>query len=156
MGYIVVGILCMAFGAVSGSIMMIYKCGNILEERESERNKFKAYYLWLEKWLEKRENGTLSFERLENEKIKDIAIYGQGKIGKRIEAELEKAGFKVIYFIDEYADNERREKELYTFRDEWPAVDLVIVTVPNEYEAIKEKINRKDCRMKVISFEELV
>ncbi len=156
MSYIVVGILCMAFGAVSGSIMMIYKCGNILEERENERNKFKAYYFWLEKWLEKKENGTLSFERLENEKIKDIAIYGQGKIGKRIEAGLEKAGFKVIYFIDEYADNERREKELYTFRDEWPAVDLVIVTVPNEYEAIKEKINRKDCRMKVISFEELV
>lgn len=154
--YTIIAMLSMALGIGIGSIITIYRCGQILEKREEERDKFKAYYNWFDKWLDKKEKNCLSFDGLKKEKIEKVAIYGKGKIYKHIESELEKNGFVIEYIIDEYVDSIGSKKEVYTLRDEFPMVDLIIVTVISEYQDIRNKILQKDSNIKVISIEELV
>ena len=79
-----------------------------------------------------------------------------GRIGKRLKNELENAGIKIAYVIDE-GETIIYSKEIhYNLRDILPAVDLIIVTPIDEFEEIRNRILDNNKTMNVISVDKII
>lgn len=76
-----------------------------------------------------------------------IAVYGNGKIGKHVISELLKEEMKVCCIIDRISCTSVFENiPIFSPEDDLPSMDIVLVTVVDEYEEIKRKLLGKlDC-----------
>lgn len=78
-----------------------------------------------------------------------IAIYGDGYIGKYLRMELEKAGIEVLYTIDRKP--KKREYSVLSMSEKLPKVDLVIVTIYDVDNKVCESLLEKmHCKVKNI------
>ncbi len=135
---------------------MIYRCGYILEEKQKKSDKYLSYFNLLDRWLICKEKNNKFTDYFEKNKIETVAIYGMGKIGKHLKYELENAEIKIAYVIDEGERIIYSKEERYNLRDALPLVDIVIVTIIDEFEDIKTKIIEKNKMLKVISLNEII
>ncbi len=143
-------------GFTGGVIFMIYRCGYILEGKQKKLNKYFTYYKFLDSWLSWKENNNNYAEYFNENSIETVAIYGMGRIGKRLKNELENAGIKIAYVIDE-GETIIYSKEIhYNLRDILPAVDLIIVTPIDEFEEIRNRILDNNKTMNVISVDKII
>lgn len=76
-----------------------------------------------------------------------IAVYGNGKIGKHVIRELIKEEVNVCCIIDRVSCISVFENiPIFSPEDNLPSMDIVLVTVVDEYEDIKQKLSSKfDC-----------
>lgn len=116
---------------------------NILENYEKRLNKFVNYFELLNKWLWlKLQNKSIGIY-FKNQNYHNVAIYGMGKIGKRLYEELSQiSNISVKYAIDK---NKKISNVLpiLSLEEELPDVDIIIVTNNYIYSQIYELLKKK-------------
>lgn len=108
-------------------------------EYEILEYKYKIMSQWM--WLTK--NDIKISKYLIAKKIKKIAIYGCGELGKYLYAELKKdKQIYVDYFIDRNANKIEYERPVYLLECTLPEVDCIIVTLINNAEIVKRQLKK--------------
>ena len=122
---------------------------------ENELKRYKSFYR-LEGLWRKVDNGEVDIHSfLQEHNINSIAIYGMGKYGVLLYKELKKSDIHVKYAIDRKYDQVNIQLPVISPEDDFPTVDLVIVSVVYEYNAIAQKLRKKlDCP--IISLEQIL
>ena len=118
------------------------------------QNKWVAYYHILNNWMKLKESGGSVEQRLNEKKIKSIAVYGMGDIGRHLVKDLEDSNIEVKYAIDRSFFS-ISDIDVYEPESELPDVDAVIVTPVCEYENICKSISKKT-EAEILSFADIV
>lgn len=106
----------------------------------------------LDKWLSVNyyeKNWTIAY------KNKTIAIYGYGLLGKHLIAELEKNDIEPEFIIDRSHDI-KSKYSIYKIEDEWPNVQLIVVTAIYDYGNVYSLIKKKKPMTDVVSLEHII
>lgn len=90
-----------------------------------------------EKWKNLREKGHSLAEYFESNKVGSVAIYGMGYLGCCLYDELEESHVEIKYVIDRNYKNMCGIINAYEFSEKLPEVDMIVVTIVNEEEDIK-------------------
>lgn len=107
------------------------------------------------KWIEAHQKGLDIADYLKSRRMRSIAIYGLGRIGKLLLNELDKTDVFVKYGIDCRKDFLNLSIPVCTVDDDLVPVDGIIVTVSEEYNLIYESISDKiDCQ--IVTLEDLL
>lgn len=116
--------------------------------------KYQLIITCLDKWLELREGEGKIQDLLHRNDVRTAAVYGIGVLGRHLVNELAEGNIDVRYVIDQkvrmYRDYVVKKPE-----EELPEVDAIIVTVPDEFDKIYDKLKKK-VRYKIFSILELV
>lgn len=99
-----------------------------------------------EAWLDLNMRGKLLSDFLRNNSYDIIGIYGLGRLGRQLYSCLNASGIVVQCIVDnEYSKNNREYNgtPCYSIDGAIPAVDLYIVTVPDEVHQIKKELFMK-------------
>jgi Glycosyltransferases involved in cell wall biogenesis len=110
---------------------------NIIRARE--HSSLKTKWSILETWAELKENHVRFSENLKREGMQSAAIYGCAILGRALYDEL-KQEIEVKYFIDKNVNAYRTEIPIYSLQDELPEADVIIVTLIDEAEEVKERL----------------
>lgn len=111
---------------------------NIEQKQQKQKHITNVYDMWLTIHI----SGKSILEYFEKRKIKEIAIYGYGSLGKRLYQELSKQQIiKVKYIIDQMAQQKTDCKEkIVSLSENVEKVDCIVVTAVHDYDKIKEKL----------------
>jgi len=109
----------------------------------------------LNQWLWLKENGLSLSSFFQKRDIKRIALYGIGILGRHVIAELQGSDIEIKYGIDRAAKVINREFPVYTLEDELPEIDVIVVTITDEFLNIKKNLSRK-IACPIISLREVV
>ncbi len=116
--------------------------------------KYKSHYHLLNKWMILKEEGRSLSVYFSDRKIKEIAVYGIGFLGKHLITELEGSGISVAYLID---NNKDRYKDYIIFHPsaQLPEVDLIVITPIDEYYEIANRLQLSGGQ-KIVSLEYVI
>ncbi len=124
-------------------------------KKSSELIKFKHNYLLMYDWFLIERKGISIATYFNTCPYKHMAIYGYDLIGELLKKELDEAGIPVEYVIAENDVENRTDIRIYTYLDNLPPVDLVVVTT-NELYKVKEKIYKSDPKCAVVMLKDIV
>lgn len=116
------------------------------KKEEAEIEKREAALDTYERWLDKLIFGKRMAHFFERNGYRKVAIYGMGRIGKHLLADLKNSSIDVIYVIDQNISRNTNYFEgipCYSLDSKLPYVDMLIITVPSEAEKIKEDLNKR-------------
>lgn len=148
-------LLMLLTGIFIGFIFAVYTCGYVLEREKRYHKKFLMYYQMMDKWMLHMERGENVCRGLKERGIDAVAIYGMGKVYHHLKYELEKEGVTVKYVIDE-KDEVLGEQNIYMLKDQLPDIKMVIVTVIDEYDKIREKLKKRMLDSVIISVDDII
>lgn len=142
-----IGVMLTVGGVVAagaaGIWKIIEKAGTTIERKNRLVDKYKLYYCLNNKWISLKEvDKRVSQYFIENQ-MKSIAVYGLGDVGLNLCEEIVKDGIEVKYAFD---GNLLRYDSLIPIKrpeDTLEKVDAVVVTIPDEFEAIKNSIQAR-------------
>lgn len=108
-------------------------------------------------WMEKEVNGKHLNDWLQAKEIRNIAIYGIGKIGKMVYKLLKNTNIEVLYAIDRLDDIIYEDIKIYhlSWEIDLPYVDAVIVTPIQDYIEINNELSLK-LDTKILNFADIV
>lgn len=152
-GYVaVIGAIC---AGIAGIVLAVRMKNEEIQKKQKSRDKFKGYYNLLNQWLRLRqENKSLEAFFAENQ-YKTVAIYGMGELGNRLYDELKNSSVQVKYAIDENTAGVYSEIDVIGPEDDFPEVDVIVVTAVFAYSEIEGKLSgRTD--IPVVSLEDVV
>lgn len=139
-------------GLIAGSIMaislvgmwkIIEKAGTTIAVKNKLVDKYKLYYCLNNKWISLKEsNKRLSRYFVENQ-MRSIAVYGLGDIGLNLCDEITKDGIEVKYAFDRSLIRYDSLIPIRRLEDELEEVDAVVVTIPDEFEVIRNSLQEK-------------
>ena len=118
-------------------------------------NKFENYFYILDKWMTLKETGKGVESYFLHKGYKRIAVYGLGKMGKHLIAELENSIVEVVYGIDQKAEYIYAGIPMLGLDDELQTVDVIVVTVTFDYENVKKKLCDK-IKCPIVSLKEVI
>lgn len=117
-------------------------------------NMFERLYRQTNEWFCQEQQGHTLAIFLEQRHYSRIAVYGLGDTANRIYDSLKNTPVEVIFGIDKnksfYCDT-----EILTLDDEFPSVDLIIVTDFDSYETLRQKLEEKGNHL-VMSLEQII
>jgi hypothetical protein len=116
--------------------------------------KIRTYFELCNKWLYLK-NIHVSIKNHPKLKDKTIAVYGLGKLGKRLLEELQNDDAEVAYVVDRNFVGFFSDIDLYTSKEKIPPAEIMIVTPVCEFEEIKEHM-RDSFQGTMISLEEVI
>lgn len=126
------------------------QAANSIIEKKNE------FYLFMRNWVELHQAGGSIADKLLQEDVFTVAVYGAGKHGKMLYNELRSTGVKVAYWIDKNCKGETIEGcPVIGVDSELPQVDAVIVTPYREFRSI-ESLLRERTKAKMIPLDILV
>lgn len=128
---------------------------NEIELKEYRISKFKSYFNLLNVWksIENKNKNIDSF--FEFNRIKKIAIYGFGELGKRLYDDImRRNSLEIVYAIDKKKIN-NTFIDVKTMEDELPEVDAIIVSAIMDFEEIC-KVLEKKVSCPIISLDEVI
>lgn len=125
------------------------------KSEEEQCKKFENYFYVLNAWMTLRDNNRYLTEYFNNRQYNKIAVYGMGRLGKHFVSEMQKADILIEYGIDKNSNAGYQGMEIYSFEDEWPQVDIIVVTPTFDYLNIKRQIEEKT-GIKAVSLEEII
>ena len=130
--------------------------GKQLQAANSSTERKNDFYLFMCDWVELHQSGMSIADKLLQEGISAVAIYGAGKHGKMLYNELKTAKVKVACWIDRNCKAGTIEgcPVIDTGR-ELPQVDAVIVTPYREFQSI-ENLLRGKTKARIIPLDTLV
>lgn len=105
-------------------------------------NKFKEKHVSIKQWLQR--NG-----------YKTVALYGYGDMGKLLESELKRENVQVLYAIDRNAKEIKADIPILLPNNDFPKVDVIIITACYEGEEIRDKIKLKTTA-DIVIFDEIL
>lgn len=103
-------------------------------------SKFQKMFFLYDRWLKLQEEGKYIHAYLKNAGINSVAVYGDSYIGKRLYHSLKDSGVAVRYFIDKNAAYLEEEIPVYPPEAGLPEVDLVIISLVEAVETIREEL----------------
>lgn len=118
-------------------------------------NKYRNMFIAMNSWINNCFQGVSTAEYLIEKGFMNIAIYGMNYMGITLLNELANTEIKVLYAIDQNADNITSAIRIYNPNDEFPVADAIIVTAISSFTEIKEFLNRKGV-LNVISLEDVI
>lgn len=129
--------------------IIFFEVGKKYEKKriyEQNKSKLKQADINL-KWIKLYRNHQKISEWLFDRGYRNIAIYGLGNLGIELIDELKENQVQIKYIIDQRADEIFHEKyEVFKYSSKLPKVDLIIMTVINDEEEIKNRIKYElDC-----------
>ena len=124
-----------------------------MEKEISEKEKFFKLYKLEKKWIKNLQQGIDLNSKLVNSNINQIAIYGWGEMAWLLSAELDSE--KIAYIIDRNAERISAPFPLYEPNEYLPDADLIVVSIIDQYEAIKEYLMKK-VKIPICSLDDLV
>ena len=142
-------------GGLAGSIAGMLFMNKKIEDKNKKVDKFKSYYNMLNQWLLLKQEGKTLEEYFVNNGYKNIAIYGMGEMGSRLYDELKNSNIKVKYAVDENAEGIYSEIEVFGKKEEYPDVDVIIVTAIFEFDSIEKELQKK-IKFPVIALDDVV
>lgn len=91
--------------------------------------------------LQLKHNGWTLEKILQKKGWQSIAVYAMGDIGKLIYDELENSGVRVVYAINR-SKVSYKDLKIVSLKDGLKKVDQIVVSLPDEYDAIAEAIRQ--------------
>lgn len=113
-----------------------------LNDLDKMKKQFYICNRWLEQIYEERDIG----DRLEEQGIHSVAIYGCNDIARNLRKALEMQGLRVTYFIDKNAKYLDEERPVYTLEDKLQPVDLIIIALVQHETEIKSELKNITCK----------
>lgn len=114
------------------------------------------FYLFMRNWVELHQSGMSIADKLLEEDVSTVAIYGAGKHGKMLYNELNATKVKVVYWIDKNCKGENIEEcPVMGMDSELPQVDAVIVTPYREFSFIESSL-KENTKARIIPLDMLV
>lgn len=102
------------------------------------------FYLFMCNWVELHQSGRNIADKLMQEGISTVAIYGAGKHGMMLYNELKSTKVKVDYWIDRNCKAETIEEcPVIPVDNKLPSVDAVIITPYREFQSIESSLKEK-------------
>lgn len=117
-------------------------------------SKFQKMFFVYDQWFKFQEKGRYLHEYLNKCGVRRVAIYGDSYIGKRLYHSLQGNGVEVSCFIDKNAAYLEEEIPVYPPEAGLPTVDLIIISLVEAIEAIREDLMRLS-ETKICSLTEL-
>lgn len=130
-------------GGLAGSIASMLFMNKKIEDKNKKVDKFKSYYNMLNQWLLLKQEGKTLEEYFVNNGYKNIAIYGMGEMGNRLYDELKDSNITVKYAVDENAAEIYPGIEVFGKEEEYPDVDVIIVTAIFAFDSIEKELQKK-------------
>lgn len=122
--------------------MLQHAIHNILRMYLNDLDKMKKQFQICNRWLEKIYEKQELWDRLFNQGIHSVAIYGCNGIARNLKSAMEAQGFKVSYYIDRNANYLNEDKPVYSLKDKLNPVDLIIVALVQDEENIQSELSR--------------
>lgn len=130
--------------------------GQQIRTANSNAEKKNDFYLFMRNWVELHQSGMNIADRLLEEDVSTVAIYGAGKHGKMLYDELKTTKVRAACWIDKNCAGETIEGcPVIGAECELPQVDAVIVTPYREFLSI-ESLLRKKTKARIIPLDRLV
>jgi len=118
-----------------------------------EKNKYYQLYKTCKKWIKNLQTGTDLNNKLNNSNINRVAIYGWGELAWMLANEL--CADKIAYIIDRNAESISAPFDAFTPESDLPNSDLIIVTILDQFDLIKEQLKVKT-NIPICSLDDLV
>lgn len=103
-------------------------------------SKFQKMFFIYDDWMKQQEEGRYIHEYLKCIGVENVAVYGDGYIGKRLYYSLKKNGVEVRHFIDKNAAYLEEEIPVYVPQKGLPSVDLIIISLVEAEMAVKREL----------------
>lgn len=112
-------------------------------KRTANLEKFRTMFLICNVWLTLRNKNKSVYRYLQDNGFHEIAVYGNGYLGKQLYEELKTQNVYVQYFIDRDAAYMKEEVPVYTLEEELEPVDIIIVTLTKKDENFRKALENK-------------
>lgn len=112
-----------------------------IEGRRAEM--YMSYYRLLEKWMLLHENGKSIKSYFEKNGLKNIIIYGMGKMTHHLLADLKDSNVNVVCAIDRGAINKNTDFPIISDEDDIPDADCIVITPVYDEETIRKSLENK-------------
>ncbi|MCM1047748.1 MAG: glycosyltransferase [Clostridiales bacterium] len=116
---------------------------------------YKAYYQLLEKWMLLREKNISIRQYFEERRIKNIIIYGMGKMAHHLIADLSGSDINIVCVIDKRLYNINEAFPMINGDKEIPEADCIVITPVYEEDSIRQRLSKKT-DIPMISLAEIV
>ena len=114
-----------------------------------------SYHRLLEKWMVLREQGENLPSVLENRNLKNIIIYGLGKMAKHLLYDLKNSNINIVCAIDKAAINKYGDFPIISGGETIPEADCIIVTPVYEFDNIQGILEKKTS-LPIISLRDII
>ena len=116
---------------------------------------YRSYYRLLEKWMILREKKISVKQYFASQGIRNIIIYGMGKMTHHLLEDLKDSDINIVCAIDRGAFEMNSDFPIISGETEIPEADCIIITPVYDVESIKPKLERKTS-VPIISLSEVV
>lgn len=147
-----IGIICISFRVLWQSRKNLKQ---IIRDKEKRIDKFWGYFNMLDKWLLAKENNKCLEQVLMDMGYHKIAIYGLGKMGEHLIAELQNSQIEIVCGIDKKNEQKNNNLVCYQVGDSIPEVDAIIVTSTFDFYNIKNELKQYTV-CDIVSLEEVI
>lgn len=148
-----IGLFAIGFSCL---FIFVLKMMKRIERFEKKKFNLERVNKNLIRWLRNSIDGKKVADYFLSMGAKRIAIYGMSEIGKTLYEELKKSEDIVVeYGIDSYYDSIFSELSIIGPDDEWPNIDIIVVTSIGSYPVIEQIIHKKSS-YPCISIEEVL
>lgn len=113
----------------------------VTEFKDKQQRMISRYFNTMNKWMELRNSGKtiIQDEVIEG---KSVVVYGMGKLGKRCIEEFMLNGKAIAYAVDKTYTDPNAVYKIYGTMGKLPSADVMIVTITDEFESIKEEMEK--------------
>lgn len=115
-----------------------------IERLNYKCNRYQNLFRMFVRLLDLKLDGKLISQYILDKKYSGVAVYGLGRVGKTIIKVLMDEKIQVVYGIDQ---NEYKDRmycfPVYTLQDKLKDIDIIIVTIEEEYLYIKEQLEKR-------------
>ncbi len=109
----------------------------------------------LERWILNIQYGKSILDYFRENNYKYIGIYGLGCLANRLCEEMRNTEIKIKYIIDRNSDILLSDFKIVTIEEQLENVDVIVITVAEKYDKIKEQLqNKVSC--KIIHIEDIL
>lgn len=145
------------FSLIESCIGMLYRFQNRKKQTGGAATSlFLKGYSLSNNWEKMNKEGKTFQKFFEDNKMKRIAIYGFGEIGKRLYRDLQNLDIDIAYVVDQNADRICLENvKVVDLTHELEPVDVIIVTPIQFFEEIEETL-RHITKSDIVSLEEIM
>lgn len=125
-----------------------------LVKQKKNTGKYLTLFRWMNQYVVTKQVGKSIIEYFKKNGYKKIAIYGMSHMGQRIIDDLENSDVEVLYGIDKRADRLSCELPIYKPEEDYPNVDVIVVTA-YDFDEISNYLQEKvDCE--IVAFDDII
>lgn len=134
----------LVFFIIFTGIFSFYFALIVSKNKDRMKQKYVTYYKLMIRWIEIIMQGKCLDKYLNKRGITNVAVYGNGDMGKLLIKYLLKTNITVNYLIDKCpTPTDGNCVSVYRPTDKLPSVDAIIVTPVCDYENIKSLVSKQ-------------